>query len=103
MMSDDVVTEDQSSVNIQIMGISVYNAMMGCIASSTETETRMQKLADILAQPLASGQVVTYKMLDTSYWLEAFIRSTPIAGDIVRVEHAITKHIKNKDNLLYTL
>jgi hypothetical protein len=103
MMSDDVVAEDESGFNIQVMGEKVYNAMMRCIASSTQTESLMQTLAGFLAEPLANGQVVTYKMFDTPYWLEAFIRSTPLPGDIVILEHAITKHIKNKENLLFTL
>jgi hypothetical protein len=101
--NDDEENIPADREQIAMMGNELYTAIMACIASTTATEFLVTSLASQLANGLPSGQTVNYATLNTPYWFEAFIRSTPQRSETLKMEHSINKYIKKKDSILFTL
>jgi hypothetical protein len=95
------ISQDQEQ--IEVMGSVMFDAMNACIESTNANDFLMSSLGDLLAEGLPSGEVVSFKTLNTSYWLEAFVRSTPQICDILQMEHSINRFIKKKESILFTL
>lgn len=102
-LSGEVNDERTDQEQIKMMGEKIFNGMMACIASTTANDFLMSTLTNLFAEGLPSGGVVNFAMLNTSYWLEAFIRSTPQRSNILQMEHSINLFIKKKESILFTL
>jgi hypothetical protein len=91
---------DQSDrQQIQIFGDEVYNQIMACIVSTTQTEALMDELENQFTQ-MPNVSIMT---LNNPYWLEAFIRATPKTKFNFVMEHTISLHVKRlRTNCLHS-